>query len=292
MRSWLPVLFAAVLIAIGGASALAVPSLGGPTGLVLLPTADIAPVDEWQTAFGFRSAVAMYDTSDLEVTLWQLGFLKGVADDAEVWITYQRATNGEDTNVWRAGGKYEIGKKLMPRSGFFADTKIAIGGSLGRYPDDVLSPTHFVGVEVPPRARDTETMDLYLVITKQISPADTSTWEWEEVRSTRIIGTVGVYYLDVDFDVVAGDGFDDETLLEPFFGISFLTPKGLTLAFEYRTKADDLEDDALFSSLLRYPVDRSTAIEVGLTNGSPIGLALGDQNVFARLTYSFPVSAY
>ncbi|MBN1458193.1 MAG: hypothetical protein JXA57_01565 [Armatimonadetes bacterium] len=291
MRSLLPVLLVAVLVAIVGAPALAVPSLGGPTGLALLPTADIAPVDEWQTAFGYRSlkveagALGMYE--DLDVSDWQLSFLKGVASDAEIWVTFQRATNGEDANVWRIGGKYEVGDKLLPRSGFLSDTKIAIGGGIGRYPDDAVSPTHFFGVTNPTFATDTETLDFYFVVTKQLTPGGGGTWEWEEPTGTRVIGTGGLYYMDVDFDDLGG-----ETLFEPFFGIAFVTPKDLTLAFEYRTKAEDLEDDALFSYLLRYPVDKSTTVEFGLTNGSPIGLAQVEHDVFARLTYSFPVSAY
>lgn len=294
MRSLLPVLLVAVLVAITGAPALAVPSLGGPTGLALLPTADTAPVDEWQTAFGYRSvkvgadALGMYGlVDDLDVSIWQLSFLKGVASDAEIWVTYQRATNGEDSSIWRVGGKYEIGDKLLPRSGFLSDTKIAIGGGMGRYPDDAITLTHFFGVLDPPLVTDTETLDLYLVVTKQLSPGGTGTWEWEEPTGTRIIGTAGVYYMDVDFD-----DFGGETLLEPFVGVAFVTPKDLTLAFEYRTKAEDLEDDALFSYLLRYPVDNNTTVEFGLTNGSPIGLAQAEHDVFARLTYSFPVSAY
>jgi len=294
MRSLLPVLLVAVLVAVVGAPALAVPSLGGPTGLVSLPTADIAPTDEWQTAFGYRSlkveagALGMYGlVDDLNVSIWQFGFLKGVAGDAEIWVTYQRATNGEDADVWRVGGKYEVAEKLLPRSGFLSDTKMAIGGGIGRYPDDAISPANFFGVWEPALLTDTETRDLYVVLTKQLTPAGGDTWEWEEPTGTRIIATAGIYYMDVDFDLLGS-----ETLLEPFFGVAFLTPKDLTLAFEYRTKCEDLESEALFSSLLRYPVDKSTTVEFGLTNASPIGLAQGDQAVFARLTYSFPVSAY
>ncbi len=284
MRFWLPVVLTAALLAAGGASALAIPSVGGPTGIVMLPTAKIAPVREWQTAVGYRSfrTEFMYAAEDVDMSLWSFNFLKGVASDAELWAAFTRASNGEDTDIWEYGGKYLLSERLLPRSGFLADTDISIGASLARWADALTSTD-----DVLPFFTDIETLRGYFVVTRQLVPGGVEEWEWEAAPPTRIIGTAGFLYLRIDPDFG-----DSETVLRPFVGVEIVARNNLTLAFEYRAKDSELEDDPLFSTLLRYPIDRSTSLEVGLTNASPIGLGLGEQDLFARLGYSFPVSAY
>jgi hypothetical protein len=284
MRSWLLVVLTAALLVSSGASALAIPSLGGPTGIALLPTAKIAPVNEWQTAVGYRSfnTTYMYAYEEVDMSLWTFNALKGVASDAELWIAYTRATNGEDTDVWEYGGKYQLSERLLPRTGFLAGTDIAIGASLGRWANALTNADPLL-----PFYTDTETLRAYFVVTTQLVPGGDSDWDWEAAPSTRIIGTAGMLYLRVSPDALSGD-----TLLRPFLGVEVIGQTNLTLALEYRFKDSGLEDDALFSALVRYPIDRSTNLEVGLSNASPIGLAHGDQDLFVRLGYSFPVSAY
>ena len=284
MRCWLLVVLTVALLAASGASALAIPSLGGPTGIVLLPTAKIAPVNEWQTAVGYRSfrTTYMYAAEDVDMSLWTFNFLKGVASDAELWIAFTRGSNGEDTDIWEYGGKYLLSERLLPRTGFLADTDIAIGASLGRWADALTNVD-----DLFPFYTDTNTLRAYFVVTSQLIPSDAGDWDWEAAPATRIIGTAGFLYLRVEPDLV-----DSATLFRPFVGLEIISQKNLTLAFEYRAKDADLETDALFSTMLRYPVDRSTSLEVGLTNASPIGLALGEQDLFVRLGYSFPVTLY
>ncbi|MCJ7749899.1 MAG: hypothetical protein MUQ65_02205 [Armatimonadetes bacterium] len=284
MRSWLLVVLTAALLVSSGASALAIPSLGGPTGIALLPTAKIAPVNEWQTAVGYRSfnTTYMYAYEEVDMSLWTFNALKGVASDAELWIAYTRATNGEDTDVWEYGGKYQLSERILPRTGFLAGTDIAIGASLGRWANALTNADPLL-----PFYTDTETLRAYFVVTTQLVPGGDSDWDWEAAPSTRIIGTAGMLYLRVSPDALSGD-----TLLRPFLGVEVIGQTNLTLALEYRFKDSGLEDDALFSALVRYPIDRSTNLEVGLSNASPIGLGHGDQDLFVRLGYSFPVSAY
>jgi len=284
MRPWLPVVLAAVLLAASGASALAIPSLGGPTGIALLPTAKIAPVNEWQTAVGYRSFTTtyMYAFEDVDMSLWTFNALKGVASDAELWIAFTRGSNGEDTDIWEYGGKYLLSERLLPRTGVLADTDIAIGASLGRWADALTNADPLL-----PFYTDTETLRAYFVVTTQLVPGDAGDWDWEAAPSTRIIGTAGILYLRVD-----PDALDSDTLFRPFLGVEVIGQNNLTLALEYRFKDSAIEDSSLFSALIRYPIDRSTSLEVGLSNASPIGLALGEQDLFVRLGYSFPVSAY
>jgi len=284
MRSWLLVVLTAALLVSSGASALAIPSLGGPTGIALLPTAKIAPVHEWQTAVGYRSfrTTYMYAAEDVDMSLWTFNALKGVASDAELWVAYTRGSNGEDTDIWEYGGKYLLSERLLPRTGFLADTDIAIGASLGRWADALTDAS-----EIMPFHTDIETLRAYFVVTTQLAPGNTGDWDWEGVPATRIIGTAGVLYLRV-----APDALDSETLFRPFLGVEVIGQHDLTLALEYRFKDSGIEDDSLLSALIRYPIDRSTNLEVGLSNASPIGLAQGDQDLFVRLGYSFPVGAY
>ena len=284
MRSWLLVVLTAALLVSSGASALAIPSLGGPTGIALLPTAKIAPVNEWQTAVGYRSfrTTYMYAAEDVDMSLWTFNALKGVASDAELWVAYTRGSNGEDTDIWEYGGKYLLSERLLPRTGFLADTDIAIGASLGRWADALTDASEFL-----PFYTDTETLRAYFVVTTQLVPGDSGAWEWESSTPTRIIGTAGVLYLRV-----APDALDSATLFRPFLGVEVIGQNNLALALEYRFKDSGIEDDSLLSALIRYPIDRSTSLEVGLSNASPIGLAQGDQDLFVRLGYSIPVGAY
>jgi hypothetical protein len=134
---------------------------------------------------------------------------------------------------------------------------------------------------------DTETLRAYFVMTKQLVPTYTGEWEWSRPAYTRVDGTVGLYYLDVNPDFG-----DSESLLQWFLGLEILLRSNIAFAFEYRSKDSDLEDDPVFSSLLRYPIDEQLNVEVGMTNASPIGLGLGQQDLFARVTYSIPVADY
>ena len=284
MRSWLLVVLTAALLVSSGASALAIPSLGGPTGIALLPTAKIAPVDQWQTAVGYRSfnTTYMYAVEDVDMSLWTFNALKGVASDAELWIAFTRGSNGEDSDIWEYGGKYLLSERLLPRTGFLADTDIAIGASLGRWADALTDADPLL-----PFYTDTKTLRAYFVVTTQLVPGSEGDWDWEAAPATRIIGTAGVLYLRVD-----PDALDSATLFRPFLGVEIISQKNLTLALEYRFKDSGIEDDSLFSALIRYPIGEDTNLEVGLSNASPIGLAIGNQDLFVRLGYSIPVSAY
>jgi hypothetical protein len=288
MKLWLPMLLSAALLAVGGAAAFAVPSLAGPTGLVMLPTADIAPTTDWQIGIGHRSfkVAQMYGAEDIDVSIWALSALKGVAGDAELWIAFQRATNGEDANVWEYGAKYLIRQNLLPRGTLLGGTKVAVGASLGRWSDAV----GFGGASMYDEtitATDVKTLRAYMVATKQFAPTYTGEWPWGEAPGTRIVGSAGVMYLRVDPDIGGGD-----SLLRPFLGVQCYGRRNLELLAEYRFKDSNLEDDSLFSVAIRKPWGTSTNLEIGLTNASPIGLATGDQSMYVRLTYTWPTAGY
>jgi len=284
MRLWLSVLLAAALLAAGAASAFAVPSLAGPTGLVMCPTADIAPAGMWQVAAGNRSMrINMYQES-FDISDWSINALKGVADDAEVFVTYQRVTDGKNTDVWEYGGKYLIGEDLFPRQGFLGGTKVAVGGSLSRWADALGIYDDMVS-EVS--TTDVKTVRAYLVATKQLAPTYTGEWPWEAPSGTRIVATVGLMYFRVD-----PDRGEANSVLRPFLGVEVTGQRQLTLLAEYRLKDSSVESHGEFAFAIRKPFGSSTTVEVGLSNANPIGLGIDEQNLFARMTYAFPTEAY
>lgn len=284
MRLWLPLALAGALLAACGASALAVvPSVAGPTGIVMLPTARVAPADEWQVAVGYRSfrAEIMYGFEDIDVSMWSFNALKGVSSDVELWTTYTRASNGEDTDIWEFGGKYRFHEGFMPKGGFWSGLDAAVGMSLGRWTDALTM------YQDMPFFTDAETLRAYFVLTKQLVPAYTGEWPWARPPHTRVDGTVGIYYLSVNPDFG-----DSDSLLRWFLGVEVLFRNNTAFALEYRFKDSDIESDAVFSSLLRYPIDRQIDLEFGTTNASPAGLGLGEQDVFGRVIYKIPVADY
>ena len=102
-RLWtLPLVVAFLVAAAVGAHA--IPSLGGPTGIVSLPNADIAPIDELQAAVSYQAfetmagGMAMYEGSSAanDAAVWALQAVRGVSEEAELWAAYSRVHN------WRA----------------------------------------------------------------------------------------------------------------------------------------------------------------------------------------------
>lgn len=278
MKLWMMFILAAALLTMSG-SAFAVPSLGGPTGIVVMPSAMTAATDEWQIAVGARSfAVAgMYDAGD--ESIWSFGGLKGVSDDAELFVLYQRESGISNTDIWEYGGKYVISEGLFARTGFLSGTKIAVGASLGRWGEAAgLAEDELL---------DVSTLRAYLVATKQFLPAEAGDWTWGKTTGTRVIGSGGLMYLSVDADEAGSDN-----LVRPFLGVEIIGKSELTIAGEYRFKDSDWDEDAVFSAMIRKPWGTATALEIGITNASPIGLGTGDQSMYARFTYALPTAAY
>ncbi len=133
---WILPLVAALLVA-GGGFAYAIPSLAGPTGIVTVPTAAVAPYGELQTALTYQSqqiaGQGMY-SGEMDVSLWQLQALAGVSDEAELWAAYALAdqdtpTESETANMWAFGGKYQLTREPADQMA------LAIGASIEKWSD-------------------------------------------------------------------------------------------------------------------------------------------------------------
>jgi len=109
-------LFVSLLVCISGAVAFAHPSLGGPTGLVTLPTADALGLGQVEAALD----VAAGD----DITIVPLRVAAGVGRGAEMWGLWAHASDGTD-RITGYGGK--IGITRIPIVG------LAIAGGAGFY---------------------------------------------------------------------------------------------------------------------------------------------------------------
>jgi hypothetical protein len=264
-------LVAALALAAGSGVGHAIPSLAGPTGIVSVPTAAVAPVGQLQTALTFQSQ-EMYGGT-IDVDYWAINFLTGVSDEAELWAAYALAdqetpTASETAHLWAIGGKYQLAAEPVDQA------SLAVGASLEQWSDSMLM---YGGLE------DIDVIKVYIVATKDFTPMGAQSWEWTDT-GTRILGTLGLLYIDVDPDSSSGD-----SLTRPFLGVEFIGAGGTTLGLEYRWKDDDLDDDAVFSAVLRHPVSPEVCLEVGTTNAGPAGLGLDGQDVFVRVGYNFPM---
>lgn len=286
-RLWaLPVL-AALLLAAGGGVGFAMPSLGGPTGIVSVPTAEIAPPNTLQTALSYQAfkvkeieAAGMYapaTTRNEDFTAWSLQGLAGITDMAELWAAYTAVRNENDSHVWGIGGKFAFTKEPEDTAA------LAIGASYQEWVDGLeIATTSMYGGVPETITTDAKVLKAYLVATKDFTPMKSEKWEWGPGAGTRMLGTVGLLYLRAD----PGVG-EAETLTRPFIGFEFLGAGGTSIGLEYRWQDDNLDEKAVFSAAVQHRFSDQVSVEIGTTNADSLGIGTGDQDFFARVGYSF-----
>jgi hypothetical protein len=161
------------------------------------------------------------------------------------------------------------------------DVKAAVGGSMGRWVDSF-------GIPNAAGVTDTDMLNAYAVVTKDLTPGTTPSWEWGETPGIQAIGSAGMYYLRL-----SPDAGGEETLIRPFVGLEVNLASNLALGLEYRAKDDDLDEKAVFSAMMRRTFGEDLWLELGTSNVSPVGLGMGGQDVFVRLCYDIPmITAY
>lgn len=286
-RLWtLPLVVAFLVAAAVGAHA--IPSLGGPTGIVSLPNADIAPIDELQAAVSYQAfetmagGMAMYEGSSAanDAAVWALQAVRGVSEEAELWAAYSRVHNSTDTDIWQLGGKV----RLEGVAG--ANTQVAVGGSIGRWANAFGMPwaesVGMYGDGSAPAVADLDVLKGYIVATQGLTPV--AGWHGTASGRSVIRGSVGLFYLYADADAAGKD-----TLLRPFVGVEIDRGRQM-VAFEWRWKDADMEYKDVFSAMFRTPMGEATWLEIGTTNASPIGFGLADQDVFVRIGHHVPIA--
>jgi len=291
MRLWtIPVLVALLLSAAGGVG-FAIPSLNGPTGIVTVPNAYVAPKDTVDYALSYQKfkvmnlieSTNMYGASVLtetpqDMTAWSLQALAGVADKAELWAAYQSIQNHDDSSIWGIGGKVQLAKE--PED----STSLAVGAGYKNWIDAFVTEvtttsTMYLPIVLSSTAEDAKIWNAYIVASKDFTPMKGEKWEWGPGGGTRMIGSVGLLYFNAD---VPGAS---QSLTRPFLGAEFVGAAGTALGLEYRWKDTDLDEKAVFSAVLRHEFSPEFTGEIGSTNANPVGLGLDDQNWFLRVGY-------
>jgi len=283
-RVWtLPVLVA-LLVAAGSGAAFGIPSLAGPTGIVSVPNALIAPQGTLDVALSYQklqaAAIDMYEPAE-DMTAWSLQLLTGITKEAELWAAYSTVRDEEDSHIWGLGGKVQLAKEPEEAAA------LAVGASYQTWVDAFS----FVPAGTPTGTvvtSDVKVLKAYLVATKDFTPLTGESWEWGPGAGTRMLGTAGLMYLKADPDVA---GLESESLTRPFVGFEFIGAAGTTLGLEYRWKDDDIDEKAVFSAVLRHKFSPEFTAELGTTNAGPMGNGLEDQDIFLRLVYSVPMEA-
>ena len=275
----------------------AMPSLGGPTGVVTVPTADAAPVGEFQLALSYQSVDATSLWGDMlglpvpedleDISLRSLQVLTGVSEEAELWAAFSDVSNRDEASGWAIGGKYLLVKNAEESA------SLAVGGSWEDWSVELaermwqtgsIYDPPLVTITMPAQDVDLKVTRAYLVATKDFTPMGAEDWEWGGGAGTRMLGSLGVMYVNID-----PDGGDDASLTEPFVALQFVDAGGTSLGLEYRWDDDELDVDAVFSAVLSYPFSPEWTVEVGTTNASPGGLGLEDQDFFVRVGYCVPM---
>jgi hypothetical protein len=281
-RVWLLPALAILLVAVGGSAAFAVPSLGGPSGIVSVPNALVAPTGQAAVAASWQSmseSLNLYGISDSgDFSTWSLQVLGGVAEGAELWAAYSSANDVLDTTTWGVGGKFQFARE--PES----PVTLAVGGAYRSGSGDAHI-AEAVGMYASVD-QDVTSWNAYLAASKDFTPTGLTS-EW--AKGTRIVGTAGVLWANRNLDLkISGESFSpDDTLLEPFVAVEFLGTEGTTLGLEYRWKDSDIDQKAVFSAVLRQCFPNGFFGEIGTTNADQFGFGLDNQNFFARAGYAF-----
>jgi hypothetical protein len=281
-RVWLLPALAMLLVAVGGSAAFAVPSLGGPSGIVSVPNALVAPTGQAAVAVSWQQmseSLNLYEAGGSgDFSTWSLQVLGGVAEGAELWAAYSNANDVLDTTTWGVGGKFQFARE--PDS----PVTLAIGGGYRSGSGDArIADALDMYATID---QDVTSWNAYLAASKDFTPTGMTT-EW--ASGTRIVGTAGLLWANRNLDLRLGDESysPNDTLVEPYIAVEFLGTEGTALGLEYRWKDSDIDQKAVFSAVLRQCFPNGFFGEIGTTNADQFGFGLEDQNFFARGGYVF-----
>jgi len=281
-RLWVFLVLAAAALVLSGGAVMAMPSLGGPTGIVSVPNALVAPMGDVQLALSYQKVTesvsvptgpaAAQATSDVESEdyhVWGLQALTGVSDGAELWASYGNASSDFVDNIWGIGGKVQLLREPKDQAtvAVFASYQAA---SFQMYDSSDDQNGHVT--------------KLGLVATKDLTPTGVSGSQW--ASGGKLLGSAGLLYMKT------GGDFEGESLTRPFLGLEYATPDGTSIGAEYRWKDSDLDAKAVWSLALRHNFPKGFSAEIGTTNADPIGFGTDDQNIFVRIGYTFPTGKY
>jgi len=255
----------------GSGAGFPMPSLAGPTGIVTVPNALIAP-RSLETALSYQKLTLGEDDDD---SVWSLQALAGVPDKRELWAAYSTIGNGDSAHMWGVGGKLALMRESQQA------ISLALGASYQQLSDSI----GMYDVSTGPfdMSFDEKVTKAYLVATKDFTPG----------AGMHALASAGLMYMQAkaSVDALGISLSESESLTRPFVGLEFIAPSGTGLGLEYRWKDDTLDAKAVMSAALRLAFSDNFRAEVGTTNADPVGFGMDDQNFFFRLGYSVPLGA-
>lgn len=242
----------------------AFPTLTGPTGTGVQPTAAVVPAGSLSVAadyYNTESSVSVPPAPTAGFTITQQPVEPDIDNSYPVRVQYGLGSNielgglynfqqagGDDSNTWGVNAKY-----VTPVH--FLNFDWAIGGFYNNTDVKALDIT-------------AKTTQGYVAGTGFISRGDES--------MPMVKATVGGNWTQLDIDG------EKTSAIRPFVGVEVLLPNKLTVFGDYQLKNSKLDDEQLFSFGLRYQVSGSIAAQVGYTNAAPSGgIGLSESNVFA-----------
>jgi len=249
-------------VVVGSSAAFSYPTLQGPTGLVLLPDANVEPRGQWTLAADYIKvdgdkvpSFAVEGPSQYleDLNVCPIRLVWGVSNMAELWAAYTDIRDDEAVNLWSGGVKIQVHNN--PATG----VKVAFGGGHSSLQDDV-------GLDV---TADT----IYGVVTKESRA--TGQWRWK--------GSLGVMYTKFKPEGAPED--EEEKILEPFVGLE-VTAGNLALLGEYRAKEANVDDEAMWSAGARYMITPNLGIQAGVTNGAIFGIGGPGTSVYYGLSFT------
>lgn len=259
---WALCALAVVLLAASSTAGHAIMSLGGPTGIVSVPNAQVAASGQLDLALGYET-LEMYGHGD-DYMIWQLQALRSVSNEAEVWATYASIDNTFDGSGWGIGGKWQ-----------FVRQPALVAAGLSYHTADAAVGQAYLPVWSP--EADIDAWKAYAVATRDLTPNQ---------PTLQVLGTVGLMLIDFDVNSGIGIGGDiSEQVLKPFVGVELVSAGGTTAGVEYRW-ADDVEADPVLSAVLRTPLSEGAFWEIGTTNVDLIGLGTDERGTFVRVIFT------
>jgi len=192
-------------------------------------------------------AADYFNAEEWEGTVYPVRLLYGVNDSLEIGAAYW--LNSDQSNAWGVNAKYLLPIKL-------ADMPWAVGASYLNFPDwsETFTQVYFVG-------------------SKAFTEASAGMPGFN--------GTIGVNWTQDDWDF----GTDDAIRL--YAGLEAIFANNLSVAGEFQTKNEDVDDNAIWSLVARYPFTPVLTGQVGVTNAfGPFGW-FDDSHVFAGASYAF-----
>jgi hypothetical protein len=250
--AWIGAVCAAVVLGSGTAGA-ALSHLGA-TGVVGTPTAEVTPDGYYDVAMGFVDR----DLAGTSVKEWPLRLSAGIGGQAELGGSYLRFQNGESLRIIGLHGKVLVSRETESKP------MLAVGAAFGDSDDfdfGLLFPA------LSGTVGDLRVTTVYLVATKTLSEPEPEYGLYgdEALPAGNIVrGSVGIMYNRYKLESATLDDSVGET--KPFLGLEIVTPRGTSLAVEYKSKEKDLGGDPISSAVLRHRFSPGFWAEVGLTN--------------------------